>query len=82
MFGMGSDKKKSTVADYAFDLEEDLKDPSKLRATKELIEERIVKIKNLLRAGDDQKHFDQLQTLLHGYLAVQKVIQRVNRKMF
>lgn len=81
MFGMDSGKKKKKM-DYSFDLEEDLKDPGKLRATKQQIEERITQLKNMLRQGDDKKSFDQTQTLLHGYLAMQRVIQRVNRKMF
>jgi len=82
MFGMQSDKRKSKIADYSFDLEEDLKDPGKLRAVKEKVEERITQLKAILRQGEDKKAFDEAQTLLHAYLAVQKVIQRVNRKMF
>ncbi len=82
MFGMQSDKKKNKVADYSFDLEEDLKDPGKLRAMKEQVEVRISELKKMLREGKDQKSFDQTQTLLHGYLALQKVMQRVNRKMY
>lgn len=81
MFGMKRDKQPK-VGDYSFDLEEDLKDPGKLRAIREKVEERIQQLKNMLRQGGDQKSFDQFQTLLHGYLAIQKVIQRVNRKMF
>lgn len=80
MFGVGN--KKGKVAEYSFDLENDLKDPGKLRALKEQIEERIQQLKNMLRQGEDKQTFDQTQTLLHGYLAAQKVIQRVNRKMF
>lgn len=79
MFGMESGKKKK-VADYSFDLENDLKDLGKLKALKEHIEEKIRQLKNMLRQGEDKKVFDQTQTLLHGYLAVQKVIQRVNQK--
>jgi hypothetical protein len=83
MFGMDSGKKKKKGgADYTFDLEQDLKDAGKLRATKEQVEERINQLKGMLRHGEDKKVFDQIQTLLHGYLAVQKVIQRVNRKMY
>lgn len=82
MFGMESDKKKKKVADFSFDLEEDLKDLGKLRAIRKQIEERVMKLKTMLRQGEDKKSFDQTQTLLHGYLALQKVIQRVNRKMF
>ncbi len=82
MFGMGGNKKKKTAPEFSFDLEEDLKDPGKLRSIKEQIEERITQLKTMLRQGEDKKSFDQTQTLLHGYLALQKVIQRVNRKMF
>jgi hypothetical protein len=82
MFGMQGGKKKKKVADYSFDLEQDLKDPGKLRAMKEQVEERINQLKGMLRQGGDKQSFDQIQTLLHGYLAVQRVIQRVNRKMY
>lgn len=80
MFGMESGKKKK-MADFMFDLEADLKDPGKLRAMKEQIESRIAQLKAMLRSGGDQKEFDKIQTLLHGYLAVQKVMQRVNQKL-
>lgn len=80
MFGKEGGKKKSKIADYQFDLELDLKDPGKSRALKEQVEERIQQLKTLLRQGEDKKSFDQTQTLLHGYLAVQKVVQRAARK--
>ncbi|MFN0065321.1 MAG: DUF5398 family protein [Chlamydiales bacterium] len=73
--------KKKKVEEMSFDLEKDMKDPGKLRAMKEQVEERIQQLKTLLREGKDKKMFDQAQTLLHGYLAVQKVMQRVNKKM-
>ncbi|MCP5469552.1 MAG: DUF5398 family protein [Chlamydiales bacterium] len=80
MFGMESGKKKK-MADFTFDLENDIKDPGKLRALKEQVEERIGQLKNMLRGGGEKAEFDDAQTLLHGYLAVQKVLQRVNRKL-
>jgi len=80
MFGMESGKKKK-MTEFTFDLEADLKDPGKLRAIKEQVEARIAQLKSILRSGGDQKEFDQVQALLHGYLAVQKVMQRVNRKL-
>ena len=82
MFGMESGKKKkSKIAEYSFDLEEDLKDPGKFRAMKEQVSERINQLKSLLRQGEDKKSFDEIQTLLHGFLAVQKVIERTKRKI-
>lgn len=80
MFGMESGKKKK-MTEFTFDLEADLRDPGKLRAIKEQVEARIAQLKSILRSGGDQKEFDQVQALLHGYLAVQKVMQRVNRKL-
>ncbi|MCH9611143.1 MAG: hypothetical protein S4CHLAM81_14830 [Chlamydiales bacterium] len=80
MFGMESGKQKKKMADFVFDLEADLKDPGKQRAVKEQVEARIAQLKNMLRSGGEQKEFDQVQALLHGYLAIQKVMQRVNRK--
>lgn len=82
MFEMGKNKAKGKLDEYTFDLEKDLKDPVKLRAAKEKVEERTRQLKDLLRRGEDKKNFDQAQTLLHGYIALQKVMQRVNRKMF
>ena len=80
MFGMESGKKKK-MADFTFDLEADLRDPGKLRAYNEQVEARVAQLKEMLRSGGDQTEFDKVQTLLHGYLAVQKVMQRVNRKL-
>lgn len=82
MFDLSQGKKPKKEDDYQFDLEAELKDPAKLRARKEQVEERINQLKGILRTGGDKKSFDLAQTLLHGYLAVQKVMQRVNRKMF
>ncbi len=79
MFGLGGQKKKKGQ-EVHFDLEEDLKDPIKLRALKEKIDARSKQLKDQLRQGENKKVFDQAQTLLHGYLAVQKVLERVNRK--
>lgn len=77
-----SNNKKKKPTDYTFDLENDLKDPGKSRAIKEQVSERVQQLKGMLRQGEDKKAFDQTQTLLHGYLAIQKVLQRANRKMF
>ena len=77
---MGGDSKQS-MTDYAFDLEEDLKDVAKLRAMEEKIRTRIQDLKKNLRSGGDKQTFDQVQTVLHGYEAMQRVIERTNRKM-
>ncbi|MBI3900793.1 MAG: DUF5398 family protein [Chlamydiia bacterium] len=79
---MGNKKTAQKLAEQEFDLEQELKDPGKLRAAKEQIATRVQQLKNLLRQGGDKKSFEDAQTLLHGFLAAQKVIQRINRKSF
>lgn len=80
MFGMEDKKKKGNVENYTYDLENDLKDLSKMRKLKEDTENNVHTLKNMLRQGDNKEEFDQAQILLTGYLAVQKVIQRIGRK--
>jgi len=79
MFGMDKKPKKKTE-DWEFDLEKQLQNQTELRKIKTQTDQRIQQLKNLLRQGEDKKTFDSAQTLLHGYLAVQKVIQRVGKK--
>ncbi len=80
MFDMSKDdKKKKKTAEWNFDLENDLKDAGAVKKLKTQVEERIGNLKTLLRSGGDKKTFDDAQTLLHGYLAVQKVLQRIGR---
>lgn len=43
----------------------------------EKAEKRIHEIKKLLREGQNEKDFDRLGILLHGYTALQKVIRKV-----
>lgn len=78
MFGMEK-KKKKKLPDWPFDLELEVKDPSALRKRKEEIASRVAELKAMLRQGEDKKSFDQAQTLLHGYLAMQKVVERAAR---
>lgn len=82
MFGMEkkSKKKKGAVEDWDFDLEKQLENPTEMRKVKNQTEQRIQQLKNLLRQGEDKGTFDNAQTLLHGYLAVQKVLQRLGKK--
>lgn len=77
-FGLGKEKKKK-ADDWFFDLENDLKDPSKSRGIKDNITSCVNELKNMLRKGEDKKLFDDTQVLLNGYLAAQKVVQRVGR---
>ncbi len=81
MFGLGKEKKGPAFAEWEFDLEKELKDAGAMRKQKEEINQRTQELKTMFRQGEDQKSFDETQTLLHGYLAAQKVIGRIGRKL-
>lgn len=79
MFGM--EKKKEGKPLFEFDLEKDLKeDPTKATALLKSIEARIIDLKNALRTGAESKDFDDLGVLLHGYAALQKVVNKIAHK--
>jgi hypothetical protein len=80
MFGMEQEKRRKGRDQYSFDLENELKEPGKLRAYKEHIQEQMNQLKSMLRKGEDKKSFDRMQVLLQGYLACQKVLQRTEKK--
>jgi hypothetical protein len=73
MFGM--EKKKAL---FEFDLEIELKkDPKKKQALLQAVETKVQHLKTTLREGTKSEHFDQLGILLHGYAALQKVLNRI-----
>ena len=81
MFGLESqDKKKKKPDEFVFDLEKEMKDPNKFQDFKEKIEQRVQKIKESLRSGDDQQEYDRWNLLLQGYQSVQKVMTRFKSK--
>lgn len=71
----GLEKKQRPM--FEFDLEKDLKkDPSKAREILKATEAKIQEIKGLLREGKTPD-FDNLGALLHGYTALQKVLNKL-----
>jgi len=73
MFGM--EKKKAL---FEFDLEASMKkDPKKKQELLKEIEEKVQDLKTLLRGGTGTDDFDQYGVLLHGYAALQKVLNRI-----
>ncbi|MBA3957794.1 MAG: DUF5398 family protein [Parachlamydiaceae bacterium] len=75
MFGLENQKKKKPET-FVFDLETTLKDQKKHRETKQKVEERIQKIKTILKSGDNKEDFDKIGVLLHGYTSLLKVMAR------
>ena len=76
----GLEKKPLKV--FEFDLEKDLKkDPNKVKELLKNTEAKIHEIKTQLREGRKGPDLDNLGVLLHGYTALQKVLNRlVNKK--
>jgi len=63
---------------FAFDLEKEIKEkPNRSKEILEKVEKRMHEIKHALREGQNEKDFDRLGILLHGYAALQKVIRKV-----
>lgn len=75
MFGLESQKKKKNEP-FIFDLEKELKDPTKHREIKQKVESRIQAVKNILKSGENKEEFDQFGVLLHGYTSLLKVMAR------
>lgn len=80
MFGLEKQKKKTKLEEFVFDLEKDLKTSKKYKEIKKKVEERIQKIKESLRTGEDKEEFDKYGALLHGYTSLLKVITRFKTK--
>lgn len=80
MFGLENQKKKKKNEDFIFDLEKTLQSSNAHRGLIQKIEERVQKIKEVLRGGGSQEEFDQFGVLLHGYTALLKVISRIKAK--
>jgi len=76
MFGLEDQKKKKKADVFVFELEKELKDPQKYHELKEKVEERIQRIKTLLKSGENQSEFDHSGVLLHGYTSLLKVMAR------
>ncbi len=77
MYGL----EKKAKGPFEFDLEADLKkDPNKAHQLLKIAESNIHEIKGMLRHGAETEDFDNLGILLHGYSALQKVLNKISKK--
>jgi hypothetical protein len=77
MYGLEEKEKREK---FAFDLERRIKDePQHLKELLAKAEKRMAEIKKLLREGANEKDFDRLGILLHGYAALQKVLKKAGK---
>ena len=80
MFGLEDQRKKKKTDEFVFDLEKEFKIAKKHKELKKKIEDRIQKIKEVLRGGENKEEFDQFGVLLHGYTSLLKVMARFSAK--
>jgi hypothetical protein len=80
MFGLESQKKKKPLEEFVFELEKELSNPKTHKELKQKAEDRVQKVKDVLRSGENQEEFDRFGLLLHGYTSLLKVISRFNPK--
>ena len=77
MYGL----EKKANAPFEFDLEKDLKsEPTKVKDLLKVVDGRVQEIKGVLRQGTASEEFDSLGILLHGYAALQRVLNRIATK--
>ena len=77
MFGLEDDK-RGKKKDFRYDIENDMQDPEKKKQLLEKIQDRLQQVKAKLREGEeDQTKYDQLGTLLYGYVALMQVAKKV-----
>ncbi|MCK4934047.1 MAG: DUF5398 family protein [Simkaniaceae bacterium] len=76
MFGLEKRKDKGNDP-FKFDLEDDLKDKKKREEIKATVGSHMQDVKSSLKEGTAPEDFDKCGVLLHGYAALQKVIENV-----
>ncbi len=75
MYGLKDQQKPNK---FAFALEQEIKDkPEHGKDVLDKAEKQILAIKEQLRKGASEKEYANLDILLHGYTALQKVIKKV-----
>lgn len=74
-------KEKQAARQQLFDLEQDMHDLTKAYEINTNVQSKVQKLTASLREGTSKESFEKQQTLLAGYVALQKVLGRINRKM-
>jgi hypothetical protein len=75
MYGLKNDKQNPEK--FTFDLQKEMKEkPTRGKEILDKAQVQIQDIKNQLAKGASEKEYDQLNVLLYGYTALQKVIKK------
>lgn len=76
MFGLEGGNSQKQPQTFVFELEKEFKDPEVRKKIHERVLSRLQLIKEQLRQGKDQETFNVLGHVLHGYVSLQKVLER------
>ena len=77
MYGL----EKKGRALFEFDLEKELKaHPTKIRELLKQVDSLVQEVKGLMRQGASTGDFDRYGSLLHGFAALQRVLNRIVNK--
>lgn len=80
MFGLESGSKKPKKQELYFDLELELMNPEKMKEFVKKVEDRIQRVKQLMRSGEGKDAYDRYNILLQGYNGLLKVFSRIKHK--
>lgn len=64
-----------------FDLEVEMQNIQSANALKNQVKENIAILQGILRSGQEKELFEKFQVLTDGFLAVEKVLNRINQKI-
>ena len=67
-------------SEFFFDLEIELRDPAKMKEYTHRVEEKIQKIKALMRTGENKDSYANYNILLQGYTGLLKIFSRLQQK--
>ena len=82
MFNMEkSAAKEEKAVRQLFDLEQDMHDLTKAHEINANVQNKVQMLTSSLREGASKESLEKQQSLLAGYVALQKVLGRINRKM-
>lgn len=77
MFGL----EKNSYKPFEFDLEKELKkDKKKVEQTRKLADGKINQIKEILRKSEGESDFENLGVILHGFTALEKVLDKIEHQ--
>lgn len=82
MFGMEeqSSNKSKQVANFNYELENEIKDPKKKKELEDRVSDTSRKLKAALQVGLEDDDYNNCTCMLQGYIALQKIIGNIKNR--